>query len=307
MTTARQALIDGTQRLTASGIDSARVDAELLLCHVLGVTRARLLLVDAMDYEQRMAYERLLAGRQARVPLQHLTGIAPFRYLELAIGPGALVPRPETEVVVEAGIRWIRGQERERPLLLDLCSGAAPIALALATELSGVDVVGVEKYDAAQQWGRRNADKYQEQVAARGNTLELLDGDVCDLAFMSRFEDRAALVISNPPYIPDGMVPRDPEVVKHDPREALFGGPDGFDIVRGLLDGAAMALQSNGLLVVEHADAQGEDQRMSQHDGTTIAASLPDLIRGHGAFEDVQDHRDLADRPRYTTAARRGR
>ena len=315
MTTARQALIDGTQRLKAAGIDSARTDAELLLCHALGVSRARLMLVDELDYEQRMAYERLLSRRQSRVPLQHLTGIAPFRHLTLAIGPGALVPRPETETVVEAAIRWVRSQRGEamvrgaalatvpaplvpedRLLLLDLCSGAAPIALALATELDGVDVVGIELHEAAQSWGRRNAARHAEVVAARGSTLELIDGDACDAALAERFAGRASLVVTNPPYIPDGMVPRDPEVATHDPREALFGGPDGLDVIRGLLDTSAIVLRDGGLLVIEHADVQGEGE-----------SGVPALVRAHGAFDEVADHEDLAGRPRYTTAVRRAR
>lgn len=315
MTTARQALIDGTQRLRDAGIDSARTDAELLLCHVLGVTRGRLLLVDALDFDQRMAYERLLSRRQSRVPLQHLTGVAPFRHLTLAIGPGALVPRPETETVVEAAIRWVRahrgeavvrgtpgsapaatGTPQERLLLLDLCSGAAPIALALATELDRVDVVGVELHDAAQSWGRRNVEANASAVAQRGSTLELVDADAGDLEAMARFAGRAALIVTNPPYIPDGMVPRDPEVAAHDPREALFGGPDGFDVIRRLLDTAAMALIDGGLLVIEHADVQGEGE-----------SGVPALVRAHGAFADVTDHEDLTGRPRYTTAQRRER
>ncbi len=307
MLTARQALIDGTQRLAAAGIDSARTDAELLLCHVLGVKRARLLLVDELDYEQRMNFERVISARQARVPLQHLTGLAPFRYLELEIGPGALVPRPETEVVVEAALRWVREQAMTRPLLLDLCSGAAPIALSLATELDNVDVVAVEKYAEAQAWGRRNAERLAPAIAARGNRLELLDADVSDLEALRRFEQRAAVIVANPPYIPEGMVPRDPEVLQHDPHVALFGGADGFDVIRGLLDTAAMCLQDGGYLVIEHADAQGERQPSATDNDTVIAGSLPQLMRQHGAFLDVQDHRDLADRPRYTTAIRHSR
>ncbi|MHB0929291.1 MAG: N5-glutamine methyltransferase family protein [Candidatus Nanopelagicales bacterium] len=307
MLTARQALIYGTQRLAAAGIDSARTDAELLLCHVLGVKRPRLLLVDDLNYEQRMSFERLIGARQARVPLQHLTGIAPFRYLELEIGPGALVPRPETEVVVEAALRWIRECGITRPLLLDLCSGAAPIALAMATELEQVDVVAVEKYPEAQAWGRRNAERVAATIAARGNQLEFLDADVCDLAALHGFEQRAAAIVSNPPYIPEGMVPRDPEVLQHDPHVALFGGADGFDVIRGLLDSAAMCLLDGGYLVVEHADAQGEPPASTAGSSTLVAGSLPELIRQHGAFVEVQDHRDLADRPRYTTAIRRAR
>jgi release factor glutamine methyltransferase len=295
MTTAREALIHATQRLQASGIDSARTDAELLLCHVLECTRFKLALVDELTSAQRMAYERLLGARQSRVPLQHLTGIAPFRYLELEIGPGALVPRPETEVVVEAALRWVRTNATERPLLIDLCSGAAPITIALATELNHVDVVGIEKYEAAQAWGRRNAAKYADMVAARDNRLTLLDADATDPALFAQYENRAAVVVSNPPYIPSGMVPRDPEVMQHDPHEALFGGPDGFDIVRGLLDTAALVLQSGGYFIMEHADAQGEQAG---------AAGLPALVRAHGAYTEVADHNDLTGRPRYTTAIR---
>lgn len=298
MTTAREALIHATQRLQASGIDSARTDAELLLCHVLECKRSRLMLVDEMSFDQRMAYERLLGARQSRVPLQHLTGIAPFRYLELEIGPGALVPRPETEVVVEATLRWIRENVTTRPLLLDLCSGAAPIAVALATELDHVDVVAMEKYEEAMVWGRRNFVKYAEDIASRDNTLTMVDADATDMAAFAAYEGRVAAVVSNPPYIPDGMVPRDPEVMKHDPAVALFGGADGFDVVRGLLDTTAFALQNGGLLVMEHADAQGE---------TAGESGLPALVRAHGAFELVEDHNDLTARPRYTTAVRKAR
>lgn len=298
MTTAREALIHATQRLQASGIDSARTDAELLLCHVLGCTRFKLALVDELSFDQRMAYERLLGARQSRVPLQHLTGIAPFRYLELEIGPGALVPRSETEVVVEAALRHVREHAKTRPLLMDLCSGAAPIAVALATELDHVDVVAIEKYEEAMLWGRRNFVKYAEAIAARDNTLSLVDGDATDPALYAAYENRALVVVSNPPYIPNGMVPRDPEVMKHDPHVALFGGADGFDVVRGLLDTAALALVDGGLLVMEHADAQGEEAG---------EAGLPALVRAHPAFEQVADHHDLTTRPRYTTALRRAR
>lgn len=295
MTTAREALIHATQRLQASGIDSARTDAELLLCHVLDCKRFKLALIDELTYDQRMAYERLLSKRQSRVPLQHLTGKAPFRYLELEIGPGALVPRPETEIVVEAALRWVRANATSRPLLLDLCSGAAPITLALATELDHVDVVGIEKYDEAAAWGQRNAAKFADAIAARENTLTLIDGDATDASLLTPYENRAAVVISNPPYIPNGMVPRDPEVQQHDPHVALFGGADGFDIIRGLLDTAAIALQDNGFFIMEHADAQGEDAG---------ASGLPALVRAHGAFANVEDHHDLTGRPRYTTATR---
>lgn len=293
----RTLLIDATQRLRAAGIDSARTDAELLLCHILDVPRMRLSLVDDLDSAQYLAFERALTRRMSRVPLQHITGRAPFRYLDLAIGGGALVPRPETEIVAEAAIRFLRAREDDgpRPLVFDFCSGAAPIALALATECDGIDVIGVEKYEDAQQWGRRNLAAQQEAIAARGNTCALLDADVCDAQAFSEYAGRADVVVSNPPYIPNAMVPRDPEVAAHDPREALYGGVDGMDIVRGLLVTAALVLRTGGLLVIEHADAQGP---------AAVDGGLPAVVAAQGDFVDIADHNDLTGRPRYTTARR---
>lgn len=296
MTDVRSTLIDATQRLSASGIESARTDAELLLCHVLGVSRTHLLTMSDVTREQRMKFEGLLSKRMSRHPLQHLTGIAPFRYLELEIGPGALVPRPETEIVVEAAIRYLR----TLPLgarVLDLCSGAAPIAIAIATEVPGSVVIGIEKFAEAQQWARRNLAKYAERIAEVGSSLELVDGDVTDAALFAQFAESIDVVISNPPYIPDGMVPRDPEVALHDPKPALFGGADGLQVIRPLLDGAATVLKPGGMLVVEHADAQGD---------AAGDAGVPAVVRAHAAFVDVADHQDLTGRPRYTTAVRRG-
>ena len=294
MTDVRSALIDATQRLSASGIESARTDAELLLCHVLGISRTHLLTLSELTREQRMQFEALLSKRMSRYPLQHLTGIAPFRYLELEIGPGALVPRPETEVVVEAAIRHLRTLPAGARVL-DLCSGAAPIAIAIATEVPQAMVIGIEKFTDAQQWGRRNHAKYAARIAEVGSSLELVDGDVTDGSVYSPYERNIDVVISNPPYIPDGMVPRDPEVAMHDPKPALFGGPDGLHVIRPLLDGAARVLKPSGLLVIEHADVQGD---------AAGDAGVPSVVRAHGAFVDVHDHQDLTGRPRYTTAVR---
>lgn len=296
MTNVRSALIDATQRLTASGIESARTDAELLLCHVLRVSSSHLLTMSDLTREQRMQFEGLLSKRMSRHPLQHLTGVAPFRYLELEIGPGALVPRPETEVVVEAAIKHLRALPAPTRVL-DLCSGAAPIAIAIATEVAGCNVTGIEKYADAQAWGRRNLSKYADAITERGSSLDLVDGDVTDVAMFFAYADSIDVVISNPPYIPDGMVPRDPEVAMHDPKPALFGGVDGLQVIRPLLHGAAFALKRGGLLVIEHADAQGDDAG---------ASGVPAVVAAHRGFDDVEDHRDLTGRPRYTTAIRNG-
>ena len=307
----RTALLDAERRLAAAGVPSPRVDAELLAAHVLGVGRGRLQLADDLTDEESVRYEGLLARRMARVPLQHLTGTAPFRELELLVGPGVLVPRPETEIVTEAALRHLRAAPRDaagRLTAVDLCSGSGAIAFALATECDGVDVVGLELSEAAQEWARRNLAQVVPRAGERGSSVLLRDGDVTGAALpggvLHDLLARADVVVSNPPYIPTGARPRDPEVAEHDPAVALYGGVDGMDVVREVLATAALLLRPGGLLVVEHGDLQGDDGGVS---------SVPALVRAEpdpqqeaaAAFSDVADRVDLARRPRFTTALRR--
>jgi release factor glutamine methyltransferase len=267
-------VLAAARTLAAAGVASPRHDAEALAAHVLGVPRSRLLLVDGLG-PAADRYAELVGQRAARVPLQHLTGVAHFRHLELAVGPGVFVPRPETELLAGAAIDELRPGD----LAVDLCTGSGAVALALAQEAPGVTVHAVELDPHALAWAERN-------VARTGLPVTLHRGDVADPALLAELAGTVDVVTANPPYIPLGAgVER--EVAEHDPPVALWGGADGLDVVRAVERAAARLLRPGGLVAVEHADAQGE--------------SVPAVFRG---WADVADHRDLAGRPRLTTARR---
>jgi release factor glutamine methyltransferase len=260
------------------------VDAELLLAHLLGVGRSRLLVLDRVSDDVATRFAALVGERADRVPLQHLTGRAPFRFLELAVGPGVFVPRPETEQLAGWALERLAGVAG--PVVVDLGAGSGALALSIAHEHPGARVTAVERDAGAIEWTRHNA---AERAAAGDTPVEIISGDMTDPQLLREVDGLVDLVVSNPPYVPDGArVPR--EVADHDPPLALWGGPDGLDVVRGLLVTAARLLRPGAWLGIEHADQQGH--------------SLPALVRAHGGFTDVEDHPDLAGRPRFTTAHR---
>ncbi|WP_275585737.1 peptide chain release factor N(5)-glutamine methyltransferase [Geodermatophilus sabuli] len=277
-------LADAARQLADAGVESPRVDAELLLAHVLAVPRTRLLTLDDVPADAAARFEALVGQRADRVPLQHLTGRAPFRFLELAVGPGVFVPRPETELLAGWALERLAGTDG--PIVVDLGSGSGALALSIAHEHPGARVTAVERDPGAIAWTRHNA---LTRVGAGDTPVGVVEGDMTDPGLLSELDGRVALVVSNPPYVPDGArVPR--EVAEHDPPLALWGGPDGLDVVRGLLAVAARLLHPGGWLGIEHADQQG--------------SALPAVVRAHGGFADVEDHPDLAGRPRFTTARR---
>jgi release factor glutamine methyltransferase len=277
-------LADAVRRLADAGVESPRVDAELLLAHVLGVSRGRLLTLDDVTQPDRDRFGELVDQRADRVPLQHLTGRAAFRHLELAVGPGVFVPRPETEQLTGWALERLAGIDG--PIVVDLGSGSGAIALSIAHEHPGARVTAVERDPGAVAWTRHNA---VTRVAAGDTAVGVVQGDMTDPALLSELDGRVTVVVSNPPYVPDGAVlPR--EVADHDPPLALWGGPDGLDVVRGMLTVAARLLHPGGWLGIEHADQQG--------------VALPAVVRAHGGFTDIEDHPDLAGRPRFTTARR---
>jgi release factor glutamine methyltransferase len=282
----RQLLADAVRRLADAGVDSPRVDAELLLADVLGVPRGRLLTLDRVPDKAADRFSTLIAQRADRVPLQHLTGRAPFRFLELAVGPGVFVPRPETEQLAGWAVEQLSGTSA--PVVVDLGSGSGALALSIAHEHRGARVTAVEHDPGAIEWTRHNA---AARAAAGDTPVEVIPGDMTDPGLLGELEGAVDLVVSNPPYVPDGArVPR--EVADHDPPLALWGGPDGLDVVRGLLVTAARLLRPGGLLGIEHADQQG--------------SALPAVVRASGGWTEIEDHPDLAGRPRYTTARRVG-
>ncbi|WP_353815602.1 peptide chain release factor N(5)-glutamine methyltransferase [Agromyces sp. SYSU T00266] len=271
--------------LQAAGIADAEVDADLLIGHVLGLSRggvhARLVIGDRMSTTDTAALDVLVARRAGREPLQHLTGRAAFRSLELAVGPGVFVPRPETELLAQLAIDALRAAAEPEPIGVDLGSGSGAIALSMATEVPHARVWAVENSPEAFPWTRRNVD----EVAA--SNLELVFGDLAEA--LPGLEGRVAVVASNPPYIPDDAIPRDPEVRLHDPERALYGGPDGLDVVRVLSRRALVLLHPGGALLIEH--------------GETQSAEIAGILTADG-WHAVAHHRDLTGRDRVTTARR---
>lgn len=294
----RDVIADGQRRLAAAGVPSPDTDAILLAAYVKGVPRSRLLLHDRMDQTERTAYERLLTRRMARVPLQHLVGSAPFRNLELAVGPGVFIPRPETELVAQAGIDVLRALPAPERRAVDLCTGSGAVAFALATEAAPAHVTAVEVDDAAVTWTKRNADALREEIEASGSRVDVVQADARTCASdggpLASLRGTVAVVTMNPPYVPSGARVRDPEVRDHDPALALYGGVDGLEVIRGAIGTAADLLQPGGLLVIEHSDEQGDEAE----DG------VPALLLADGRWREVSDHRDLARKPRFTTATR---
>ena len=276
-------------QLAGAGVASPERDADLLLAHVLDVGLGRLPMVDDLTVLQQEQYAALVARRAAREPLQHLTGTAAFRHVELAVGPGVFVPRPETELLAGWAIEHAQliagraaGEGRagvaRPPVVVDLCTGSGAIAKAVADEVPDAVVHAVELDEGALAWAERNL---------AGTGVDLRHGDLA-----TAFDDLAGtvdVVVCNPPYIPlEAWESVAAEARDHDPHLALFSGDDGLDAMRVLEQRAALLLRPGGVVGAEHADVQGE--------------SAPAVFTSTGRWQDVSDHRDLAGRARYVTA-----
>ncbi|MGH3096583.1 MAG: peptide chain release factor N(5)-glutamine methyltransferase [Streptosporangiales bacterium] len=272
----REQVGDATRRLTAAGVASPRTDAEILAANVLDVPRARVALAGGFTSAQAAAYGSLVERRAAGEPLQHITGVAGFRRLELAVGPGVFVPRPETEVLVDWALADLQGRGGA-PVVVDLCTGTGAVALAIATEHPSASVHAVESADEAYAWARHN-------LADAPVRLHHADAASC----LAELDAGVDLVVANPPYVPAGT--QLPPEVRHDPAAALFAGADGLDGVRTVAHTASRLLRPGGALACEHDALHGES-------APAVLASLP-------YWERVEDHRDLAGRPRFVTAYR---
>jgi len=276
-------LSDAKSQLAKSQI--SQVDAEHLLAHVLGISRmdlhnpvlleTTLTAVSDTDVIEEQ-FISLLDRRINHEPLQYLTGVAPFRYLELEVGPGVLVPRPESELLVDAVLAHIKNLPAPVSVI-DLGAGSGALALAIATEAKDTRVIAVEKSPEAIYWLKKNVSVIAQNVrVVEGDVADVLPGIKCDV------------VIANPPYIPDAQtLPRD--VASFEPHAALFGGPTGMELPIIFIAAAARLLKSAGVLVIEHTEEQG-------------AAIASELTLD---FESITLHDDLVGRPRWTSAVRR--
>jgi release factor glutamine methyltransferase len=261
--------------LTAAGVPTPDADAELLIGHITGLTRGQVqakAVTDAgLGASDAMDVLEVVERRAAREPLQHITGRAAFRSLDLAVGPGVFVPRPETESVAQVAIDALMAVASPAPVAVDLGTGSGAIALALATEVPHAVVVAVENSPRAYVWTKQNA----REVAAPNLRLVFADLAVA----VPELDGTVDVVVSNPPYIPVGAVPRDPEVRLHDPEHALYGGADGLDVVRAVSVRAAALLRPGGTLVLEHGELQGAAIReLLLADGWRAPATSPDLL-----------------------------
>lgn len=273
----RQAIETATAALAAAGIDSARTDAELLAAHLAGSERGRLATLDPPDAEFFDRYGQAVATRAQRIPLQHIIGTAAFGPVELHVGPGVFIPRPETEALLE----WAVAQQLPwDSVIVDLCTGSGALAVALAAHRPRARVLAVDDDEAALAYARRNAE---------GTAVELVAADVTAPGLFPELTGTVDLVVCNPPYIPAGAM-LEPEVAEHDPAHALFGGPDGMSVIGPITALAGRCLKPNGLLAVEHDD--------------TTSQQTVHTVERTGLFTAITAHRDLAGRPRFVTARR---
>ncbi|WP_447009418.1 peptide chain release factor N(5)-glutamine methyltransferase [Saccharothrix hoggarensis] len=282
----RLAILEAERMLAAAGVDSPRVDAELLAAHVLGVARSRLPLIPLVDPPVVDALHKVVVQRTSRIPLQHITGTAHLGGIDLEVGPGVFIPRPETELLLEWGLSTLDLSVTPAPVVVDLCTGSGALALAVAHRVPSASVHAVERDHAALAWARRNA----EIRGGAGDTpITLHAGDVTAPDVLSDLDGQVDLVLCNPPYVPDATEVQ-PEVADHDPRQAVFGGADGLDVIRHVVTLAARLLKPGGHVGIEHDDTQGE--------------SVPALLAARRVLTDVADHADLAGRARFATARR---
>ncbi|OZD69772.1 protein-(glutamine-N5) methyltransferase, release factor-specific [Rhodococcus sp. 05-340-1] len=282
----RLAILEATSMLDAAGVPSPRVDAELLAAHLVGVDRGRLGLVPLVEPEVVEAYFRTVEQRAKRIPLQYITGTTSLGNIDVEVGPGVFVPRPETELLLAWALAFLENVDHHPPVILDLCTGSGALALAIANARPDAVVHAVELDPSALAWARRNADLR----SGHGDTpITLHHGDVTARDLLTELDGAVDMIVANPPYIPEGA-DLDPEVIDHDPHMALFGGSDGLSVIEPMVGNIARWLRIGGGVAIEHDDSNGSE----------VAA----LLSRRRVFTEVTAHPDLAGRPRFVVAAR---
>lgn len=274
----RELLADATQTLASAGVPTPEVDARLLAAHILGVGPMGVTFAEFSD-EFIAPYSAAIARRATREPLQHITGTAPFGPLDLFVGPGVFIPRPETEILADWAVRTLSGTSA--PTVVDMGTGSGALAIYIAHAIPSAKVTAVELSPTAREFAARNAE-------ANGVSISLIDASMTDPGLLPALTGEVDLVVANPPYVPEspGL---DPEVYQ-DPHEAVFSGADGMDAIRGLVPVAKRLLRPGGWLGVEHDDA--------------TSASTCAVIADAGGFSTPEPLRDLAGRNRFVCASK---
>lgn len=277
----REAISNATSTLREAGVSSPDVDARLLAAHLLGLRPVELMFAEPpAGFE--CGYAQLVARRAAREPLQHITGSAPFYGVELAVGPGVFIPRPETEVLAQWAVQML-DDAPSAPTVVDLGSGSGALAIAVARAVPAATVYAVERSHEAREYLRRNVEEHAPQV-------RIVAGDMTDAHLLAERDGSVDLVVSNPPYVPES-----PELqveVYADPHEAVFSGTDGMAAIRGLVPVAQRLLRDGGALGIEHDD--------------TTSVQVQDVVAA-GGFGDIRVVKDLAGRARFVTARKLAR
>lgn len=288
-------VLRGAERLLADAdVPGPAPDSTALLAHAWGIDPSELarkrLLGETVPLEVTQDYARLVEERRQRIPLQHLIGTAAFRHIELQVGPGVFVPRPETELLVTEVLEELdRQQNTATPFVIDLCSGSGAIALSLAVEHPQLRILGVERETEALAWSQKNL----RRLDLGDSTVELVPGDATTFADENPdLRGSADVVASNPPYVPDAAVPRDPEVRDHDPGAALYGGSTGLEIPGLIIIEAEKLLRPGGFFIMEHSEEQGPTVR--------------ELITSTASLRQAATYPDYTRRDRYTVAHRVG-
>ncbi|MCH9275795.1 peptide chain release factor N(5)-glutamine methyltransferase [Bifidobacterium amazonense] len=296
MTTVVDVILDAAATLREAGVDTPEHDAKLLLAEARGrelrdVDKAMLMGDEwGPDADADARFAGMIARRAKREPLQYIVGHAPFRYLDLEVGPGVFIPRPETETVVQAGIDWLTRNRIATPRVVDLCAGSGAIGLSVVTEVRGAQVWAVELSPDAYRWTERNRELVARKDPLAGYNYTLEQGDATSPLTLPQLDGTIDLVITNPPYVPLSEIPEQPEVRDHDPDLALYGGSaDGVLIPERIIERAAKLLRPGGALVMEHDISQGD--------------RLVAFARANG-FAEAHTENDWTGRPRYLFAER---
>lgn len=296
MTSSAADLISELSQRIAASLPAASADAEayLIATTVTGHSRGDLTFAD-ISAEQRarateIAAERARTGR----PLQYILGTAVSGALDLAVGPGVFIPRPETELIVDWALRQLppssSGDDtrlQSPPVVVDLCAGSGTLALEIAHARPDVTVHAVEREEAALEYLRRNA---ADRQAAGDTAIHIHAADATDPALLAALQGTVEMVVTNPPYIPAAArLPR--EVVDFEPATALFGGESGNDVIQKMVPIISTLLRPGGTVACEHDDSTGAE----------VAA----LFAAHPSFGRVENHNDLSGRPRFVTACKK--
>ncbi|HXF52144.1 MAG TPA: peptide chain release factor N(5)-glutamine methyltransferase [Dehalococcoidia bacterium] len=256
--TVGEAMRDAARRFREAGIEDAELEADILLRHALNLNgdRAHLLAIlhDPLPNVAAARFEALVARRLAREPTAYIVGHREFYGLELECGPEALIPRPETELLVDIALEWLRGREPplDRPLVVDVGTGNGALAVALAVHWPRARVLAVDTSAPALILARRNAARH-----AVADRVAFVRGDL-----LSPLRAKADLVVANLPYVSaDDWTRLAPEITRYEPREALVGGPRGTETIERLLSEAPGHLAPRALLLCEIGDQQGQELR----------------------------------------------